>query len=78
MVTDAIVNSTIGLAAYRNGYESFQAITRWLVGESVSVEDWLGDEIAKTPKDAKEALAESLQNKLGLDIFYMEAPPKGS
>src|SRR5882724_1538156 len=77
-VTDAIVNSTLGLAAYRNGYNRFLAITRWLVGESVTVEDWLGDEIAKTPKDVKEALAESLQNKLGLDIFYMETPPKGS
>jgi hypothetical protein len=77
-ITDAIVNSTLGLAAYRNGYNRYLAITRWLVGESVTVEDWLGEEILKTPKDEKEALAESLQNKLGLDIFYMETPPKGS
>ena len=78
IITDAIVGSTLSLAAYRNGFNRYLAITRWLVGESVSVEDWLGDDIAKTPKDEKEALAESLQNKLGLDIFYMETPPKGS
>ena len=77
-VTDAIVGSTLSPSAYKSGYDRFHAITRWLVGESVSVEDWLGDEITKTPKDEKEALGDSLQNKLGLDIFYMETPPKGS
>jgi hypothetical protein len=77
-VTDAIVGSTLSPSAYKSGYDRFLAITRWLAGESVTVEDWLGEDIVKTPKDAKEALAESLQNKLGLDIFYMETPPKGS
>jgi hypothetical protein len=78
LVTEAIVSSTLSPSAYKKGYERFHAITRWLVGESVTIEEWLGDEIVQKTKDEKEALTESLQNKLGLDIFYMETPPKGS
>ena len=37
----------------------------------------LGDDLIETPKDEREELAERLQNKFGLDIFYHEPPAKG-
>lgn len=77
-VTDAIVGCTIGLAPYRKLKDRYRAITRWLAGEGVTVEEWVGESALDIPKEEREALAESLQNKLGLDIFYMETPPKGS
>jgi hypothetical protein len=77
-ITEAIVNSQVSLADYKNSFQRNQAVTRWLAGESVTVEDWLGDDLIDTPKDEREKLAERLQNKLGLDIFYYEPPPKGA
>jgi hypothetical protein len=76
-ITHAIVSARISLADYKNNYVRNQALTRWLTGESVTVEEWLGAEFADIPKEEKEQLAEHLQNKLGLDIFYHEPPAKG-
>lgn len=76
-ITDAIVNSRISLADFKSSYERNRALTRWLTGESVSVDDWLGEDLPNVPKDEREQLAERLQNKHGLDIFYYEPPPKG-
>ena len=76
-ITGAIASAKIGLADYKSFYQRNRALTRWLTGESVLVEEWLGQDLASTPKDEKEQLAERLQNKLGLDIFYYEPPPKG-
>ena len=77
-ITDAIVNAQVSLSDYKHHFRRNRAVTRWLAGESVSVEDWLGDDLLDTPKDEREQLAEMLQNKLGLDIFYHEPPAKGS
>ncbi len=76
-ISDAIVDSQISLADYKTRHHRYRAVTRWLTGESVTVEEWLGDDLNETPKDEREQLAERLQNKLGLDIFYQEAPSKG-
>lgn len=76
-ITDAIINARISLAEYKNSFHRNQALTRWLTGGSVTVEDWLGEELLETPKEERETLAERLQNKFGLDIFYHEPPPKG-
>ena len=76
-ITEAIVNARISLADYKSSFDRNQAVTRWLTGGSVTVEEWLGDDLIETPKDEREGLAERLQNKFGLDIFYHEPPPKG-
>lgn len=76
-ITSAIAGARIGLVDYKSYYQRNRALTRWLTGESVLVEEWLGEDLAAIPKDEKEQLAERLQNKLGLDIFYYEPPPKG-
>jgi hypothetical protein len=76
-ITNAIVNARISLAEYKDSFPRNQALTRWLTGGSVTVEDWLGEDLIETPKEEREELAERLQNKFGLDIFYHEPPPKG-
>jgi hypothetical protein len=77
VVTNAIVNARISLADYKRNYHRNLALTRWLMGESVSVEEWLGDAYSETPREERDQLTEQLQNKSGLDIFYYEPPPKG-
>jgi hypothetical protein len=77
-ITNSIVNARISLADYKKQHDRYRAMTRWLMGESVSVEEWLGPDLLETPKEEKEQLAENLQNKSGLDIFFYEAPPKGA
>jgi hypothetical protein len=76
-ITNAIINARISLAEYKNSFHRNQALTRWLTGGSVTVDDWLGENLLETPKEEREQLAERLQNKFGLDIFYHEPPPKG-
>src|SRR5262249_59477730 len=75
-ITNAIVNARISLADYKSSFQQNQALTRWLTGGTVTVEDWLGEDLLDTPKDEREELAERLQNKFGLDIFYHQPPPK--
>jgi len=76
-ITDAIVGASISPSNYKKSFDRNRSVTRWLTGESVTVEDWLGDHLIETPKEEREQLAERLQNKSGLDIFYHEPPPKG-
>jgi hypothetical protein len=76
-ITDAIVNAQVSLSDYKRHFRRNRSVTRWLAGESVTVEDWLGDDLLETSKEEREQLAERLQNKFGLDIFYYEPPPKG-
>jgi len=77
LITGAIVNAEISLADYKKNFGRNLAVTRWLAGESVSMEDWLGEEILELPKEEREQMSEQLQNNLGLDIFYYEPPGKG-
>ena len=76
-ITNAIVNARISLTDYKKNHPRNLALTRWLLGESVMVEEWLGDCYADTPREERDLLAEQLQNKSGLDIFYYEPPAKG-
>jgi hypothetical protein len=77
VLTSAIVNAEISLSDYKKSLARNLAVTRWLAGESVTLEDWLGEDYLEVPKEERELLAEQLQNKLGLDIFYYEPPGKG-
>jgi hypothetical protein len=76
-ITGAIVGASISLSDYKHCFQRNRAVTRWLAGESVSVDDWLGEDQATIAKDEREQLAERLQNKLGLDVFFHEPPAKG-
>ena len=76
-ITTAIVNARISPADYKKFRTLHHKVTRWLMGDTVTVEDWLGENWMEFPKEEREVLAEQLQNKSGLDIFYHEPPGKG-
>jgi hypothetical protein len=76
-ITQAIVNAHISLPDYKKSLRQNRAVTRWLAGEIVTVEDWYGEEMANVSKDEREQLIERLQDKSGLDIFYYEPLGKG-
>jgi hypothetical protein len=76
VITEAISGAHLHVGVHKKCYRRNLAVRHWLSGEHVSVEDWLGEELLDTPKDQREQLAEQLQNKLGLDIFYHEPAPK--
>ena len=46
-ITNAIVNARISMSEYKNSFHRNQALTRWLTGGSVTVEDWLGEDLAR-------------------------------
>jgi hypothetical protein len=77
VITRAIVDSHLSLSDYKQHHDRYRVLTRWLLGQSISVEEWLGDDYADTPKEERELLAERLQDKSGLDVFYHEPPGKG-
>jgi hypothetical protein len=77
VVTQGIVDMRLTFPDYRKHFNRYQAITRWLAGESITAEDWLGEDYLTTPKDEREQLSEQLQNKSGLDVFFHEPPAKG-
>src|SRR5260370_35874975 len=75
-ITDAIINARISIADYKTYFLRNQALTRWLTGGSVTVEDWLGDDWLETAKDNREEVSDGLQNKFGLEIFHHQPPHK--
>jgi hypothetical protein len=77
MITGTIVGARISLADYKKNRRLYHNLTRWLMGDTILVEEWLGENWMDCPKDEREQLAEQLQNKTGLDIFYHEPPGKG-
>src|SRR5262249_13369809 len=71
-ITEAIATSQISIADYKKNHRVYHNLTRWLMGDTILVEDWLGEKWMECPKEERELLAEQLQNKTGLDIFYHE------
>jgi hypothetical protein len=69
VITKTIVEARISLDEHRSSYARNHALTRWLLTADVSPEDWLGVR-AIADKDERDKLAETLQSKWGLDVFY--------
>jgi len=70
IITDAIVATRLSLKEHKANLRRNRALTRWLIGEEITVEDWLGKAADTMDKKEKEDLADSLQSKWGLDVFY--------
>ena len=70
IITGAIVNTRLSLSEHRANLKRNRALTRWLMGEEIALEDWLGHSGEEMDKKEKEKLIESLQSKWGLDLFY--------
>jgi hypothetical protein len=69
-IAHAIAGTRLSLREHKANLRHNRALTRWLMGEEVSVEDWIGKAAETMDKKDKEKLAESLQSKWGLDLFY--------
>ncbi len=75
MITTAVISTRLTLAEHKQNYARHRAVTRWLLGEDVTPQEWAGVKQELTTAD-KEKLAESLQSKWGLDVFFFSPPPK--
>lgn len=76
IITKAIIScSLIGNKLYRSSFKRQKMLTRWLSGEHVTPEEWLGTTVySKLEHSDKERISKALINKHGLDIFYSANP----
>jgi hypothetical protein len=70
VISSAIASTRLSLAEHRPNLKRNRALTRWLMGEEITIEDWLGHSGEDMEKKDKERLIELLQSKWGLDLFY--------
>jgi hypothetical protein len=63
------------IAGHRRDGKRYQTLTRWLMGENITWQDWVAESL---PEDSEEGnrLGAGLQERSGLDIFYCRAVPK--
>lgn len=76
VITEALLSQQINLTDHKKSLPRNRALTRWLAGEEVTVEEWAGKEFDGLTKEEKQRLGEWLQNKSGLDIFFYEPPAR--
>jgi hypothetical protein len=70
-MTKAIVNTMLGIKMHASNLHHQQMITRWLMGDNVTAQEWIGSAVySKMTHAQKDKLSQMLQNKNGLDIFY--------
>jgi hypothetical protein len=70
IIAGALAGTRLSLSEHRANLRRNRAVTRWLMGEEITIEDWLGNSGDAMEKKDKENLQESLQSKWGLDLFY--------
>jgi hypothetical protein len=70
VITEAIAGTRLSVKEHKANYRRHRALTRWLMGEEVTIEEWIGKGADQMDKKEKESLAEALQSKWGLDMFY--------
>jgi hypothetical protein len=77
-ITKAIVSSfSMNSRFYPVELSRQLMLTRWLLGDNVATEEWVGSEVyAKLQHSEKDKLNQVLLNKNGLDIFH-SSPPNG-
>ncbi len=76
VMTKAMIASVIlGSRFHKSNLRRQMMITRWLMGENILPEEWLGSAVyCKMTHSEKNQMAQVLQNKNGLDIFYSGTP----
>lgn len=71
IMTKAMTSVLGGGKFHKSNQHRHKMLTRWLMGENITPEDWVGTEELETMKFAdKDRIAQFLRNKHGLDIFY--------
>jgi hypothetical protein len=71
IMTKFIIGSVLGSKVHQANLHRHHMLTRWLMGDNVLPEEWLGSSVfAKMPHSEKDKMSQILQNKHGLDIFH--------
>lgn len=73
-MTRAMLGVSIGSKFHKSNFKRQFMIKRWLMGENVTVEEWVGPNFSKLEHSQKEKIAQVLRNKSGLDIYYIGLP----
>lgn len=76
VMTKAILGSVVlGSKFHPSNMNRQHMISRWLIGDNVTPEEWLGPTVyAKMEHAERERVSQVLRNKNGLDIFYSGTP----
>lgn len=73
IITRAIVSCIIGSKLHRSNLNRQRMLTRWLIGENVTAEEWLGTSVySKMSHTEKDQVSQVLHNKNGLDIYHYD------
>lgn len=70
-ITREVLYTTFGKEPHAINQHKYKMLTKWLMGEFLTLEDWLGDTptSAHTEKERHE-IQSALYDRSGLDIFY--------
>lgn len=76
VMTKAIIGSAlIGTKFHQSGFQRQQMLTRWLLGENITPEEWMGSSVySKMEHLERDQIGQVLRNKHGLDIYYSGVP----
>jgi hypothetical protein len=74
-ITQEVSQLIPSIAGHHSAADRCRALTRWLMGENITWQDWMAEEL---PDDSEERnrISAGLQERSGLDIFYYGPVPK--
>jgi hypothetical protein len=75
-ITAQVIYTTISIAGYQSTCFRNRSITRWLMGDNISCQDWLAGSFDATSIEDRDKVIDALQETSGLDIFYFGPAPK--
>jgi hypothetical protein len=67
LITRAVIHTNIGNQTQRKALE---VVNRWLTGEFIMIDEWLGEQKEVFTKEQKDNLGNSWGERSGLDLFY--------
>jgi hypothetical protein len=69
-MTKSMLNVNVGSKFHQSNLHRQEMTSRWINGDYVATEDWIGNTYAGLSHSQKDKVTQILQNKHGLDIFY--------
>jgi hypothetical protein len=74
-ITHEVSQAVPSIAGHRRDWKRCQTLTRWLMGENITWQDWVAESLAEDSEEGNR-LGAGLQERSGLDIFYCRPVPK--
>jgi hypothetical protein len=68
LITKEILYTNLGKEFHETNLNKNRIITKWFMGEFVSLEEWIGERVVA--KQEREEIQIALDERSGLDIFY--------